>query len=76
VIAGVVAMVVGLAAMLLGARQLRPRPVEMEEFLTGRSSRPRPAIVEVAGPIFGVIGVVTGIIIAVGGLLYVALAVL
>jgi Zn-dependent protease len=69
-------MVVGVGAMLLGARQLRPRPVEMEEFLTGRSARPRPAIVEVAGPIAGVIGVVAGIIIAVGGLLYVALAVL
>jgi hypothetical protein len=73
---GILALLVGAALLFLGARQLRPRSVEMEEFLTGGAGDSRPAAFEAAGPILGIVGVISGIILFVGGVIYVMLQVL
>ncbi|MBI4261838.1 MAG: hypothetical protein HY658_14895 [Actinobacteria bacterium] len=70
---GLLTTLAGVGAILLGGRQLRPRPAEMEEFVTGRSPRNRPILVEAAGPILGIVGVVAGILLVAGGLLYLLL---
>jgi hypothetical protein len=76
VVGGGLSILAGVGLLLIGIRQLRPQPAEMEEFVSGQSERVRPAFMEAAGPVLGLVATVLGVILVSAGLLYVLLGIL